>query len=269
MTSIDKILRFLLNSQVVKFVIGSSSVKHGERLLSDILDEMGIQGDTVLAQVRQDHAKSEMMSETLTEYRNGIANGRFLAGCGMAIVDARETDNETGYLTGGHPEQFHAASRSITVDSNLYYDFGTRPLLNKYTAVTPDGTENPSEEGWYVSDGNDGYELSEDATVVSGTTYYERGYGSSGLALFPKAQPTDDRKAYSYAGRFQVAEGYSGDFQFGLISARKNLVGVVLEGGEFFTFNVIDVPEFEPGHIYEYNILYDTCIIKDITPVLG
>jgi hypothetical protein len=38
--------------------------------------------------------------------------------------------------------------------------------------VTPAGTENPQEEGWYVID--DGkYELTTDTTVVSGTTYYE------------------------------------------------------------------------------------------------
>lgn len=42
-----------------------------------------------------------------------------------------------------------------------------------YTAVTPVGTENPSEEGWYVLVG-DGYRLTTDSAVDSNVTYYER-----------------------------------------------------------------------------------------------
>lgn len=44
-----------------------------------------------------------------------------------------------------------------------------------YTAVTPVGTENPSEEGWYEYDAvNDTYILSEDETVQSGTSYFTK-----------------------------------------------------------------------------------------------
>lgn len=42
-----------------------------------------------------------------------------------------------------------------------------------YTAVTPVGTENPAEEGWYVLVG-DNYRLSSDTEVDSNVTYYER-----------------------------------------------------------------------------------------------
>lgn len=42
-----------------------------------------------------------------------------------------------------------------------------------YTAVTPSGNENPTEEGWYVLIG-DAYRLSEDTEVDSNVTYYER-----------------------------------------------------------------------------------------------
>lgn len=41
-----------------------------------------------------------------------------------------------------------------------------------YTAVTPVGTENPSTEGWYESDGNGGYTLTADTTVDNTKTYY-------------------------------------------------------------------------------------------------
>lgn len=42
-----------------------------------------------------------------------------------------------------------------------------------YTAVSPVGTENPSEEGWYVLVG-DNYRLTSDIEVDSNVTYYER-----------------------------------------------------------------------------------------------
>lgn len=42
-----------------------------------------------------------------------------------------------------------------------------------YTAVTPEGTENPSEEGWYELVGTD-YELSEDTAVDGSKTYFTR-----------------------------------------------------------------------------------------------
>lgn len=46
-----------------------------------------------------------------------------------------------------------------------------------YTAVSPVGTENPSEEGWYVLSGNR-YILSTDTAVDSNKTYYEVGSGT-------------------------------------------------------------------------------------------
>lgn len=55
-------------------------------------------------------------------------------------------------------------------------DVGVIEIPNSvYSAVTPEGTEDPSAEGWYVEDsGNAGqYVSATDTTVVSGTTYYE------------------------------------------------------------------------------------------------
>lgn len=43
-----------------------------------------------------------------------------------------------------------------------------------YNPVTPVGTENPSEEGWYESSGFGGYTLTTDTEVDSEKTYYER-----------------------------------------------------------------------------------------------
>lgn len=48
------------------------------------------------------------------------------------------------------------------------------PTTYAYSEVTPEGTEDPSEEGWYESDGEGGYQLSEDTEVDSSKTYYTR-----------------------------------------------------------------------------------------------
>lgn len=42
-----------------------------------------------------------------------------------------------------------------------------------YSPVTPEGNENPSEQGWYEKDG-DNYVSTEDTTVTEGKTYYQK-----------------------------------------------------------------------------------------------
>ena len=43
-----------------------------------------------------------------------------------------------------------------------------------YTKVTPVGTEDPSDEGWYEFNASTGeYELTEDTTVTEGKEYFE------------------------------------------------------------------------------------------------
>lgn len=46
-------------------------------------------------------------------------------------------------------------------------------LIPVYNVVTPEGTENPSEEGWCEKNGQGQYVLTEDTSVVEGKTYYE------------------------------------------------------------------------------------------------
>lgn len=53
------------------------------------------------------------------------------------------------------------------------YDGENTEVEYIYTAVTPVGTENPSEEGWYVLVG-DKYRATSDTEVDSNVTYYER-----------------------------------------------------------------------------------------------
>lgn len=46
---------------------------------------------------------------------------------------------------------------------------------NDYKAVTPVGTENPKQEGWYEKSGSTYYATS-DTSVQNGKTYYQRGF---------------------------------------------------------------------------------------------
>lgn len=61
---------------------------------------------------------------------------------------------------------------SVVTKGSVYEDI--LPITSyAYNAVTPAGTENPSEEGWYEAD-DDTYVLSTDTTVDSDKTYYTK-----------------------------------------------------------------------------------------------
>ena len=54
-----------------------------------------------------------------------------------------------------------------------YYNNNLQYATYSYNAVTPAGTENPSEEGWYILDDGE-YTLTNDTEVDASTTYYQR-----------------------------------------------------------------------------------------------
>lgn len=70
------------------------------------------------------------------------------------------------------------------------------PDIVTYIEVEPSGSENPQQEGWYVSDGSGGYELSTDTAVQEGTTYYEQHTESGFVAAMNDAY--DVLKPYAY-----------------------------------------------------------------------
>ena len=79
------------------------------------------------------------------------------------VYNVKDAFTTTADFTDGAGKSYPAGTNVaiISVDGD-YYD-----------EVTPVGTENPSEEGWYEYDSvDDEYELSEDTTVDSGKTYY-------------------------------------------------------------------------------------------------
>lgn len=68
---------------------------------------------------------------------------------------------------------------SVVTKGEVYEDrLAITSVVDNYDAVTPAGTENPSEEGWYERSGSAGsyvYTLTTDTTVDSQKTYYEKG----------------------------------------------------------------------------------------------
>lgn len=66
----------------------------------------------------------------------------------------------------------------VTAGAEVYEDrLAITNVSVSYDAVTPAGTENPSEEGWYERSGSAGsyvYTLSTDTEVDSEKTYYEK-----------------------------------------------------------------------------------------------
>lgn len=68
----------------------------------------------------------------------------------------------------------HASASTPTVVPMAFYlleKVGDSASARSYTAVSPVGTEDPYDEGWYVLDG-DTYRITTDRTVDSNKTYY-------------------------------------------------------------------------------------------------
>lgn len=79
----------------------------------------------------------------------------------MTVAEIKTLALELGYTISG-------ANKSALISSFL------TEQAKQFESVTPEGTENPVEEGWWESDGEGSFELSEDVTVDEETTYYER-----------------------------------------------------------------------------------------------
>ena len=106
------------------------------------------------------------------------ANGGAYAICLKNVLSTGGLSIQTGKNAKGQSTMEltgHVSSEAQDEMPMDFYDFdpfsGDEPTVT-YTAVEPVGTENPSEEGWYVLSGNR-YIPSTDTTVDTNKTYYE------------------------------------------------------------------------------------------------
>ena len=97
---------------------------------------------------------------------NGLSTG------GLSIQSTKNGKGTSQMTITGHVSLAHQDVMPME-----FYDIpapeGSDTGTYTYTAVSPVGTENPAEEGWYVLVG-DGYRLTSDTEVDSNVTYYEK-----------------------------------------------------------------------------------------------
>ena len=86
----------------------------------------------------------------------------------VATPEGRPSEN--GYFEGVFTE---VADTSGIINPKQVPLYELDTTVDKYVTVTPVGTEDPSQEGWYESDGAGGYTPSADTNVDSSKTYYE------------------------------------------------------------------------------------------------
>lgn len=90
---------------------------------------------------------------------------------GLAFSTSKNGKGQTNFTLTAHTDANDP--ESVPMDFYFLEKSGDTPTEYTYTAVTPVGTENPKEEGWYVLSG-DRYVLTQDTEVDSNKTYYER-----------------------------------------------------------------------------------------------
>lgn len=96
-----------------------------------------------------------------------------LSTAGFTLTTTKNGKGNIGITLTGHV----SLSNQETMPMEFYSVDPDDPSVSyTYTAVTPAGSENPSEEGWYVLVG-DVYRLTGDTSVDSNVTYYERTEG--------------------------------------------------------------------------------------------
>jgi len=119
------------------------------------------------------------------------------------------------------------------------------------TAVSPLGTENPSDEGWYEKDSTTGvYSLTEDTTVVSGKTYYSD-YGGW-------QEDTDVDSSYKW-----IDVGYKADGDILTIIPMASDLMVFKSGGTVYSL----ASEYPNWTIQEISKGTDVMVSNSVAPI--
>lgn len=90
---------------------------------------------------------------------------------GIAFSTSKNGKGQTNVTIVGHADA--SDPEDVPMAFYILEKVDDDPTEYTYTAVSPVGTENPKEEGWYILSG-DNYVLTNDTEVDSNKTYYER-----------------------------------------------------------------------------------------------
>lgn len=102
---------------------------------------------------------------------------KFKGSIAFASLPATPARNQDGFVWN-ITDEFTTDSRFVEGQGKKY-PAGTNVAVadlstDAYSAVTPAGSENPHDQGWYEEVSTGVYALTEDTTVDSGKTYYEK-----------------------------------------------------------------------------------------------
>lgn len=102
----------------------------------------------------------------------GLVAVKVLNALSTGGFELKTTKNGKGQITLELTGHVSIAAQTV-MPMEFYSIGGDAATTYTYTAVSPVGTENPSEEGWYILFG-DTYSPTSDTTVDSNKTYYSR-----------------------------------------------------------------------------------------------
>lgn len=126
---------------------------------------------------------SERNFSTVNDSPEAIEFSWELSSVPVAVNNYKNTSVITIDSTKVNSEKLAALEAILYgTDGAVEYAEITDVTYDSYSAVTPEGTENPTTEGWYERSGEEGsyvYTLSVDTTVDNEKTYYSKTPGSN------------------------------------------------------------------------------------------
>lgn len=163
-----------------------------ERLVADLEQKYGVHGIIPKGTVATISALPTIANVQIGWLYNITTGGEttadFVEGAGKPIPDGanvicvdtgdgttvvKKWDVQSGTFKVDDRVQFGSAFPAGATNGQPFLYLGVDTYT--YDAVTPVGTENPSEEGWYEYDSStQNYVLSQDTEVQSGTSYFEK-----------------------------------------------------------------------------------------------
>ncbi|MDO4987170.1 MAG: hypothetical protein Q4E46_02550 [Candidatus Saccharibacteria bacterium] len=114
----------------------------------------------------------------------------------------------------------------------------------KYTVATPEGTEDPSGEGWYEKSGNT-YTLSEDTEVNADKTYFSRSANTEGVDVFAPTVVTGIVDSHTEAFKVGPSSSYASLLPNSVLNGNddngfKSTIKVYTNNKSGYTLNVKD-----------------------------
>lgn len=164
-----------------------------------------------------------------------------------------------------NPYEYYNGKIIYIEEDNGYYIFDSTQYVSDSIGlipITPTPVEVPMPLVNYTTKTNDtnGGGILNSAIAIDPNKYYL--FGTRTVLSIYVTRYMEPNVCFSYTGRFTVDPNISGDFIFTIYISKQLAIPAGYHG-----ITIADnSAELEAGHTYEFNILYDSCTIIDITP---